>query len=285
MKKRIISGAVCGVVLAIALVMVNTPVLNILAAVLSVIAMLELALAMKTAGNRLLLAVNILFAAILPLTALSEDRAVFALTLMLYIVAAFIVVIAKHNFQGMSRTLATIGCSVFYVLCFYSVILLRDFYKIGSDMDAVQSDGIFFLLIAFTAAWGSDIGAYFTGTFLGRHKLCKNVSSAKTVEGLIGGVVSAVLISFIVAALYKVWAVVEVARINYLALALTVGVTSLVSVVGDLFASCIKRAGGIKDFGDIIPGHGGILDRFDSMALTVPFTYVLLQWVHIIYRF
>lgn len=285
MKTRVISGIIGGVVLAVALVLLNTPVFNVVLSIISIMAIIELAVAMKTAGNKLMLIMNIILAAFLPLSALIDNKAVFPTAIMLYIILSFMIIIVKHNFQGMLRTVSTMAISVFYAVCFYSAVLLRDFYKVGTDMDAVATDGIFFILIACAAAWGSDIGAYFAGTYLGKHKLCEEVSGKKTVEGLIGGVISAVLVSFLIAFIYKMAAVVEIAKINYLALAVLVMLASLVSVVGDLFASCIKRANGVKDFGDLIPGHGGILDRFDSLALTIPFTYVALQWLHIIYRF
>ena len=128
------------------------------------------------------------------------------------------------------------------------------------------------LLIPFIMAYCSDTGAYFVGVFFGKHKMCPNVSPKKTWEGFIGGIaiasVSMVIFAFVLDR--------QGYEVNYL-LAVVYGFAgSVCSVFGDLNMSVIKRQTGIKDYGKLIPGHGGILDRFDSVMITAPLAEALL---------
>ena len=134
-------------------------------------------------------------------------------------------------------------------------------------------EGRFFVLLPFLLAFTSDSGAYFAGRFLGKHKLAPVISPNKTVEGVAGGVAGAIVGMLI----YCV--VLDLAfrfRVNYL-FALAYGILgSLGAVFGDLAFSAIKRQTGIKDYGNLLPGHGGILDRFDSMSVVAPLAECLL---------
>ena len=111
------------------------------------------------------------------------------------------------------------------------------------------------------------MGAYFTGVTIGKHKLCPNLSPKKTVEGAIGGIVSSVIVTLIITLCFKTSII--------LPLILTVPLCIL-GMAGDLFASAIKRSVGIKDYGKLIPGHGGILDRVDSIIMIVPVMYLMI---------
>ncbi len=122
--------------------------------------------------------------------------------------------------------------------------------------------GEYEFLLAFFTAWGCDIFAYFVGTFIGKHKLIVEVSPKKTVEGAIGGVVCTFAIIMLYGFLVETFTHAEA---NYLALAVLGLVLPVISQIGDLFASLIKREAGIKDYSKLFPGHGGVMDRFDSM--------------------
>ncbi|MGO4550312.1 phosphatidate cytidylyltransferase [Lysobacter sp. 2RAF19] len=127
-----------------------------------------------------------------------------------------------------------------------------------------QPNGHRWLLIALLVIWGADSGAYFAGRRFGKHKLSPRISPNKTIEGLVGGMVASVVIALIAAP----FAGATVAQLPWVAL--VVVVTVLFSVVGDLFESLLKRHVGAKDSGDLIPGHGGILDRIDSVLAALP---------------
>lgn len=122
------------------------------------------------------------------------------------------------------------------------------------------------LILTFVLVWIDDTGAYFTGMSLGRHPLAQAISPKKSVEGLIGGT----LLTAACAIGIKYWLIPELRSWEMLAIAL--GIAAL-GVLGDLFESMLKRDSGIKDSGTILPGHGGILDRFDSLLFAVPFVY------------
>lgn len=134
-----------------------------------------------------------------------------------------------------------------------------------------EMDHFFYIGYVFILAWGTDTCAYFAGYFLGKRKLWEEVSPKKTIEGAVGGIIGATLL----AALYAFWF--DQAFIIY---AIPLGIIgSVLSQIGDLMASKIKRYVNIKDYGHIMPGHGGILDRFDSIILTAPFVYYYVMMI------
>lgn len=141
--------------------------------------------------------------------------------------------------------------------------------------------GRFYILVALILAFVSDSGAYFAGRMFGKHKLAPVISPKKTVEGLIGGILSSVafmLLYCLVLQFFFQFTMDYVSAVIY-------GVFgSLGSVLGDLVFSVIKRQSGIKDYGKIMPGHGGILDRFDSMVVVAPMTELLLMLLPLIVK-
>lgn len=133
--------------------------------------------------------------------------------------------------------------------------------------------GAVYVLMPFALAFLSDSGAYFAGMYLGKHKLAPTISPKKTVEGLFGGIAGAILGMMIFGLVLSLG---FHQRVNFL-IAIAYGILgSLASVLGDLTFSVIKRQAGIKDYGSLIPGHGGILDRFDSMTIVAPLTEAML---------
>ena len=135
-------------------------------------------------------------------------------------------------------------------------------------------EGMFCVMLVFFAAWGSDVMAYFVGSMFGKHKLIPEISPKKTVEGSIGGVIFAVVLCM---AYGFVVSLISDAEVNYLSLAICGFVLSIISQVGDLVASLIKRENGVKDYGNLLPGHGGIMDRFDSVfAVATPLLIICL---------
>ncbi len=181
---------------------------------------------------------------------------IFWLTALVETVYLFGVIVFRFGKIDMGK-IALVGMTSFYVIgAFSAMVLLRD-----------MEMGKYIYLIPFIFGWVTDTFAYFCGRLFGRHKLIPTVSPKKTVEGAIGGIVFCALATwlygFIVSKCFEV-------SPNYLALILTGLAVSVVSMIGDLVMSAIKREYGIKDYGKLLPGHGGILDRFDSsIAVTV----------------
>jgi len=139
--------------------------------------------------------------------------------------------------------------------------------------------GRFYILVALILAFTSDTGAYFVGRKFGRHKLAPVISPKKTVEGLVGGVISCTLFMVLYCLVLQLCFRFTMDYVS----AIIYGVFgSLASVMGDLVFSVIKRQSNIKDYGKLLPGHGGILDRFDSMIVVAPMTELLLMLLPII---
>lgn len=130
-------------------------------------------------------------------------------------------------------------------------------------------DGGKYLLVLTAITAGSDTGAYYSGKFFGKHKLCPNVSPNKTIEGAVGGLAVAIII----AALFSWWLF---GSVNWLSFLPTVVLLTGIGIMGDLTESVIKRGTGTKDSGTLLAGHGGVLDRLDSMIFAGPVLYYLL---------
>ena len=137
-------------------------------------------------------------------------------------------------------------------------------------------DGKFLVWLIFLCSWGCDTCAYCVGMLIGKHKLAPILSPKKSIEGGIGGIVGAALLGAIFAAAMNHFAG---AQANVLHYAIICGAGGAISQIGDLAASAIKRYHNIKDYGKLIPGHGGILDRFDSVIFTAPAIYFLAKLV------
>jgi len=151
----------------------------------------------------------------------------------------------------------------------YVVGMLSYVYRIR----ALEGGRVLVWLI-FICAWGCDVMAYCTGMLIGKHKMSPLLSPKKTVEGAVGGVAGAALIGLLYALIFREKLVfLPNAEID---VPILCAVGGAISMIGDLAASAIKRNRGIKDYGTLIPGHGGILDRFDSIIVTAPIVYYLI---------
>ncbi len=156
--------------------------------------------------------------------------------------------------------------SVIYVAMLFSVL-----YLIRSS-----ENGHFFVWFVVAASWGADTCAYFTGMMLGKHKMASKLSPKKTVEGAIGGVVGSIIICVIFGMIIAKSVMIDSAVM--LKFSLVTGlIGGIVSEIGDLFASSIKRLMNVKDYSRLIPGHGGVLDRFDSTLMVAPVVMILLD--------
>ena len=151
---------------------------------------------------------------------------------------------------------------------FYVVVMLSCIY-----LTRMLDKGIYLIWLIFLCSWGCDTCAYCTGVLIGKHKMAPVLSPKKSVEGAIGGVVGAFLLTLLYGMLLKDKMSITDSKVVLLALIGAAG--GLISMVGDLAASAIKRNYEIKDYGRLIPGHGGILDRFDSVIITAPIVYLL----------
>ena len=150
---------------------------------------------------------------------------------------------------------------------FYVTVMLSYIYQ-----TRLLEDGVFTVWLVFVCSWGCDTCAYCVGMLIGKHKMAPVLSPKKSVEGGVGGIIGAALIGVLYALAINYWGDADVDVITFAVIGASGGA---ISQIGDLAASAIKRYHNIKDYGKLIPGHGGILDRFDSVIFTAPIIYYL----------
>ena len=281
MKTRILTAAVGLVVLAIVLLFFNTPVFDLVIAAVCLIGVHEAFAAMGFAKKQWYL--YVLAIPYVLLVMLSNGAPFRAMVLPATFVLLLILnccLIARSRTLDFGKLSGYLYFSAVIALCFYSLIYLKRCLPV----EIYQYDAIYFVLLVLCFAWGGDSAAYFAGRFFGRHKLAPIVSPHKTVEGAVGGVFGSMLLGILATAIYSgvsgrfASLTVEVNVRHYLLIALLGAVASVLGILGDLFASAIKRQAGIKDYGTIFPGHGGILDRFDSVMFIAPFVAFIVRY-------
>jgi len=195
-------------------------------------------------------------AAVIPFAVRAADRraslcllALICIGAMLYLMAISVFLHGKVNFAQLGE--AFLAC-MYILIGFNAIVYLRD----------LQNGGQYIYLLVFVGAWVTDTFAYFSGRLFGKHKLIPHVSPKKTVEGSIGGTIFCILSFLLFGLILNRFCSFHV---NYLALAVSGLLIAIVSQIGDLCMSVIKRERGIKDYGNVFPGHGGMMDRFDSI--------------------
>lgn len=284
MKTRIISGIVMGAIVAAVLTvgfLWESVVITIAIAIIAAVAIYELLHNAAGIKDKLAISGACVFTALYVIGADNKliDR-VFSLTpyamcsftgyiqnfynywsyavtgiMVLYFIFAVIMILKNHKEFGLGQIVSLFALPFPYAYFF-------------SCLNGVigHTDGIYYLLLLLNFSSVCDMGAYFTGVTCGKHKLCPNISPKKTVEGAIGGVVSSIIFTLIITLCFG--------KSIVLPLILTIPLCIL-GMIGDLFASAIKRSVNLKDYGSLIPGHGGILDRVDSIIMIVP----LMNWM------
>ena len=263
MKQRIITGVIAGALFILFVVLGGVPftLVTMLLALIGVYEILKMKGISVASVPGVLAAVATLLMVLPNSWAAEVEEAISYNKLELLFITALLLlvysVVVKNHFTFDDA--AFVILSVMYVgIGFYYMVATRD-------------AGIEFLIFALVIVWVTDSGAYFTGRSLGKRKLWPEISPNKTVEGFVGGIVLAV----VGASIMQVIAPFEV---SWLMLIVVVVVCSVMGQIGDLVESAIKRHYDVKDSGNILPGHGGILDRFDSLLFVLP----LLNLLHFV---
>lgn len=182
----------------------------------------------------------------------------------IYVLLLCFLMLHNHEKTKFSQISFVVMSSLFVPYSFTRLMFFRDIAEYYPEKGYTNAHGIFLILFILFSACMTDTCAYFAGSFLGKHKLCPKISPKKTVEGAIGGVIGCVIANVVLYAVYNNF-IFENPVNNYFPIVVASIITSIVGMCGDLTASLIKRNYGIKDFGNLIPGHGGIMDRFDSI--------------------
>ncbi len=264
MKTRIISGVVL-TALAILTGVLGGPVLQITLLLCSEIGLEEFLRAtgvIKEGEKRPAIVTAAYIDAIIYYCALYvfADRAVLLLPLtallLMVILAVYVLSFPKYQSKDVIAT-----CFGF----FYVVVMLGFMY-----LTREEENGLIIVWLIYLSSWGADTAAYFAGRFLGKHKMAPVLSPKKTVEGAVGGILGAGIFGLLFALVFN-------GGNQLVEFFIICAAGAVISIFGDLTASAIKRDNGIKDYGKLIPGHGGILDRFDSVIFTAPVIYFLSQ--------
>ena len=261
--KRITSGLL-GFPLVLAVLLIgNKIVVDIALAIIALLAMSEYFNAVEKVSKPVrwlgyVSCFSIAFIHIIPVESLNMVVTLAVPTILTILFAQVIATDMKTNFKDIAYTF--IG--IFYVVFFMMFVALID----------GMNNGKILIWYAIIAAWGTDIFAYIIGKKLGKHKFSK-ISPNKTIEGCVGGTIGAVIMILIYTIIINNLCGMN---INYVLVAGIGLILSLLSQMGDFAASSIKRFTGIKDYSNLIPGHGGMLDRIDSIIFIAPFAYFLL---------
>ncbi len=271
MKTRILSSIVGLIVLAVVLVFFNTLVLNVALSIICMIAVWELLHSTGYVKNTPLLIASMIYAAVFPFLNLWKLREFFIYIAVLYVLIAFLILFIKHENVKFEAVAVSLTGSTLLAYALSSMVYIRDLK---------QDTGFYYIMFILASAWVADAGAYFVGRKFGKHKMAPKISPKKSYEGLVGGFVICLIFNI---ALTVIYANVKGMSVNYVALVIISVIAIFVGVFGDLSASVIKRQTGIKDFGNLIPGHGGIIDRFDSVLFICPAVYIALGFLDIVY--
>lgn len=279
MKKRIISGVVMGAVVALVLFLgleVKSVFITVFLCVIAAIASFELVINAAGLKGLLWTLLPSVYTAVMVFLLSDINEQVYLLSAteymyidmstpvaaiivsVLYFIACAVLILVKHSEFDIGKI--TVVCAMPTVLAFA-------FSTLGSII--IATGGIYYLLLALNFACVCDMGAYFVGVSLGKTKLCPEISPNKTVEGALGGIASSIVVSLIITLCYGHFG--KILPVLLLTIPLCAA-----GMAGDLFASIIKRKAGIKDYGNLIPGHGGILDRVDSLLFIAPLVYCLM---------
>ncbi len=254
MKTRIISGIIAFIIL-FTTIFIGGNILNTFILLISLLAINEFYEALKNIGYKINRTMSILFAVSLYIIILYEKILYIQPLIYGYTLTILVLFVLKTDFK----------------LIDVSLNILSTIYIIGFIFHISLLNGNILIWLIFITAWSTDTFAYFTGIYLGKRKLCPNLSPNKTIEGAIGGIIGSLLVTLVFIKLFNTDNILKLSFLSILC--------SIISQIGDLTASKIKRITGIKDYGNIIPGHGGILDRFDSILFTSPIVYYYIKFI------
>ena len=276
MKSRIITGVVGGGLLLAILLLCPDICLNIAFVLVCALAMYEVLIVTRFVEHKGLMAAAVAFSMLTPFFLETTSRYPAFIVILLFVLGLAFVQVLYHETLRVERTGFVFFVSIIVPIALSCTPYLQTLSRVH---------GRFYVFLAFIIPWMCDIGAYFVGTFLGKHKMCPKISPKKTVEGLVGGIVISVAASVLAAWLYQVLHLTpnQLGTVSLWQVGLLALVLPPLSVMGDLFASIIKRQSQVKDFGHIMPGHGGIMDRFDSMIFVSPVLFVVLRFLPLIY--
>lgn len=285
MKQRVITAAVLLALLAVVVWQIYTPLFIIVIAFLSAVASNEIMKCAKV-SNKFILVFGTALGAYIPFTSSENIMSPWinsakwgniisfvppAALIAVVVIAFCLAMIFDYKNTKFEDVAVSVVASVLVPYGFAMFGALRDFYGYRSPV------GVYLIFYGLICALGTDTGAQLGGMAFGKHKLCPNISPKKTVEGAVCGVVFGFFLNMIALLLYNRFAYSTLDRKFVMTLLFCAPFVGALSMMGDLTASVLKRNFDVKDFGKIFPGHGGVMDRFDSSLFTIPLTFVIVS--------
>ncbi len=260
-RQRLISGVFL-VLIAIVTLYLGGIVTFLVTAAISLIGMYELlrVIKMQRTGPAVIVYCGAVLYYVLLWFGLDRYDIPLALAVLVVLLAVYVFTFPKYRISRISIT---------FVSLIYVAVMMSCIYRIR-----ILDGGGFMVVLVFLSAWGNDTVAYCAGRLFGKHKITPVLSPKKTVEGAVGGIVGAGILGFLYGLIARNYMAVDFPVVLVFTIVCVLG--ALVSIVGDLTASAIKRNYDVKDYGKLIPGHGGILDRFDSILFTAPIIYYFI---------
>ncbi len=264
MATRLISAGIGIVIALIVLFLHNTVLFPIAVGIVAAIGLFELYRALRLQRYPISFGAGIIYAFVAPSMAVGS-LAKFRMLLTVICLAVMMVDYIRHKTRMAARSFFGMVGGMFLIPGALSSAVVMNFSH--------EKHGVIYVVLALMGAWIADSGAYFVGSFCGKNKLCPEVSPKKTIEGFVGGIVCNVVVFILFNIVYAAIMKNQGTPITYsvFATALLAMACAILGTVGDLTASVLKRQLEIKDYGTIMPGHGGVLDRFDSVLLVLPF--------------
>lgn len=281
MKQRVITAAVLLALLAVVVWQIYTPVFIIVISIFSAIAANEIMKCAKI-SNKFILVFGTAIAAIIPFTSSASilepivNSGTWFKIISFVPKSVFIIAIILIYFLVMLKDYAHTKFEDVAMAIVASVIVPCDFAMFGilRDIDSYSNQlGVYLIFYALICALATDTGAQLGGMAFGKTKMSPNISPKKTVEGAVCGIIFSIILNAVAIVLYNRFAVIGLTRVQASALMIAAPFISFMGMMGDLTASVLKRNFGVKDFGKIFPGHGGVMDRFDSSLFTLPLAY------------
>ena len=274
MLKRIIS-AVIGIAAIIAVILLSLKIsicIDIFVAVACALSVFEFVKAVKTLNLYQISAVSLAFSFVFPMMV---SYGVGSLICFVYSALMLSMMVFFHSKITFKDFAYTYSMTMIITLSLSCVILMK-------DQDVAHST--FYFVLSLATPWLADAGGYFGGYFFGKHNMCPNISPKKTIEGAVGGVIVCIAGSLGVIFLFDKFIYTDETTFNYINTAIIAAAGSFLSIIGDLSFSVIKRSYHVKDYGELIPGHGGILDRVDSLILFIPFLYIIMGFFFFFFK-
>lgn len=287
MKQRVITAVVLLALLAVVVWQIYTPLFVIVIAFFSAVAANEIMKCAKV-SNKFILCSGTAFAFCVPFFASAHileplvstpqwalvinkvPNIVFVIVLTL---AFFLAMLKEYSHTKFEDVAVSFIASVVVPYGFSIFVRLR-------DIDGYKTQiGVYLILFGLISALGTDTGAQLGGMAFGKHKMSPNISPKKTVEGAVCGVITGFALNLIAMLLYNRFADSPLTQAQAIVLMCVEPLIGVMSMMGDLSASVLKRNFGVKDFGKIFPGHGGVMDRFDSSLFTLPLTYCVAMMI------